>query len=450
MNHQSQRRRIVIMGAAGRDFHNFNVVYRNNPNVEVVAFTAAQIPGIADRRYPASLSGEEYPDGIPILDERDLAGICRSNGVDEVVFAYSDVEHVQVMHKGSIALAAGADFVLLGPKSTMLKAKVPVIAVSAVRTGVGKSQVARWLSQRLKQRGLRVVVIRHPMPYGNLSRQAVQRFVRVADLDAATCTVEEREEYEPHLAIGNVVCAGADYARILDVAEKEADVILWDGGNNDFPFLKPDLHIVLVDPLRAGHETKYYPGEAVLRMADLVIVAKSNSASQSDIDLVSASSRSLAPGAKIISGKSVITLDDPGIVEGKRALVIEDGPTLTHGGMSFGAGYLAAEEAGAREFVDPRASAVGHIAEAFEQYSHIGKVLPALGYSMAQLEDLKTTINRSSADVVVSGTPSDLGHLIEIEKPVVRARYEYAEAEGSQLEQCLQSFLEERGIRAAS
>lgn len=448
MNHQSQRRRILIMGAAGRDFHNFNVVYRNNPDVEVVAFTAAQIPGIADRRYPASLSGAAYPDGIPILDEKDLASICESNRVDEVVFAYSDVEHVQVMHKGSIALAAGADFVLLGPKSTMLEADVPVIAVSAVRTGVGKSQVARWLSQGLKQRGLRVVVIRHPMPYGNLSQQAVQRFVRVADLDAAACTVEEREEYEPHLAIGNVVCAGADYARILDVAEREADVILWDGGNNDFPFLKPNLHIVLVDPLRAGHETRYHPGEAVLRMADLVIVAKSNSASQGEIDLVSESARALVPGAKIIGGNSVVTLDDPGMVEGKRVLVIEDGPTLTHGGMSFGAGYLAATEAGAREFVDPRTSAVGHIAAAFEQYPHIGKVLPALGYSRAQLEDLKTTINRSSADVVVSGTPSDLAHLIDIEKPVVRARYEFAEAGGSQLERCLESFLEERGIRA--
>ena len=438
-------RRLVIMGAAGRDFHNFNVVYRDDPASEIVAFTAAQIPGIADRRYPVSLAGPRYPDGIRILDERDLAEICTREAIDEVVFAYSDVEHAHVMHKASIALAAGADFTLLGPKRTMLEARVPVIAVSAVRTGVGKSQVARWLSRRLKERGLRVVAVRHPMPYGHLERQAVQRFESLGDLDAAQCTVEEREEYEPHLAIGNLVFAGADYARIFEAAEKEADIILWDGGNNDFPFVRPGLHVVLVDPLRPGHETTHHPGEAVLRMADVVIVAKSNSASTAAIQQVTETARAIAPKAEIIRGASIITLDAPDTVRGKRALVIDDGPTLTHGGMGYGAGYLAAVEAGASEIVDPRASAVGHIAAAFKQYPHIGKVLPALGYSQAQLDDLRATINGSRADVVVSGTPSDIARLIAIDKPVVRARYEFAEVGAPRLDQRLDTFLQARG-----
>jgi predicted GTPase len=440
-------RRIVIMGAAGRDFHNFNMVYRDDPASEIVAFTAAQIPGIADRRYPASLAGPRYPKGIPILDERDLAEICEREAIDEVVFAYSDVEHAHVMHKASIALAAGADFTLLGPTRTMLETPVPVIAVSAVRTGVGKSQVARWLSRRLKERGLRVVAVRHPMPYGHLERQAVQRFEHLRDLDAAQCTVEEREEYEPHLAIGNLVFAGADYARIFEAAAKEADIILWDGGNNDFPFVRPDLHVVLVDPLRPGHETTHHPGEAVLRMADVVIVAKCNSASTAAIQQVTETARAIAPGAEIIRGASIITLDAPDAVRGKRVLVIDDGPTLTHGGMGYGAGYLAAVEAGAGEIVDPRASAVGHIAAAFKQYPHIGKVLPALGYSQAQLDDLRATINGSSAEVVVSGTPSDVAHLIAIDKPVVRARYEFAEVDMPRLDQCLDTFLQQRGTR---
>jgi predicted GTPase len=438
-------RRLVIMGAAGRDFHNFNVVYRDDPASEIVAFTAAQIPGIADRRYPVSLAGPRYPDGIRILDERDLAEICTREAIDEVVFAYSDVEHAHVMHKASIALAAGADFTLLGPMRTMLVASVPVIAVSAVRTGAGKSQVARWLSRRLKERGLRVVAVRHPMPYGHLERQAVQRFESLGDLDAAQCTVEEREEYEPHLAIGNLVYAGADYARIFEAAEKEADIILWDGGNNDFPFVRPGLHVVLVDPLRPGHETTHHPGEAVLRMADVVIVAKSNSASTAAIQQVTETARSLAPKAEIIRGASIVTLDEPDTVRGKRALVIDDGPTLTHGGMGYGAGYLAAVEAGASEIVDPRASAVGHIAAAFKQYPHIGKVLPALGYSQAQLDDLRATINGSRADVVVSGTPSDIARLIAIDKPVVRARYEFAEVGAPRLDQRLDTFLQARG-----
>lgn len=420
-------RRIVIMGAAGRDFHNFNMVYRDDPETTVVAFTATQIPGISDRRYPASLAGARYSEGIPICDERDLPEICMREAIDEVVFAYSDVEHAHVMHKASLALASGADFTLLGPKSTMLVAGVPVVAVSAVRTGVGKSQVARWLSRRLKERDLRVVVIRHPMPYGNLERQAVQRFESFADLDAAQCTVEEREEYEPHIAIGNLVFAGADYARILQAAEKEADIILWDGGNNDFPFVRPDLHIVLVDPLRPGHETTHHPGEAVLGMADVVIVAKCNSASTVAVQQAIATARAVAPKAEVTRGASIITLDARDAVRGKSVIVIDDGPTLTHGGMAYGAGYLAAVDAGAAEIVDPRASAVGHIESAFKQYPHIGKVLPALGYSPAQLDDLRATINGSRAQIVVSGTPSDISRLITIEKPVVRVRYDFAE-----------------------
>lgn len=442
-------RRIVIMGAAGRDFHNFNVVYRDDPASEVVAFTAAQIPGIADRRYPVPLAGPRYPTGIPILDERDLAEICKREAIDEVVFAYSDVEHARVMHKASIALAAGADFTLLGPQRTMLEAGVPVIAVSAVRTGVGKSQVARWLSRRLKDRGLRVVAVRHPMPYGNLERQAVQRFRHLTDLDAAQCTVEEREEYEPHLAMGTLVFAGADYARIFEAAENEADIILWDGGNNDFPFARPSLHVVLVDPLRPGHETTHHPGEAVLRMADVVIVAKSNSASAADIQRVTETARSLAPKAEIIRGASLITLDAPDAVRGRRVIVIDDGPTLTHGGMGYGAGYLAAVDAGATEIVDPRSSAVGHIAAVFKQYPHIGKVLPALGYSQAQLDDLRATINGSRADIVVSGTPSDIARLIAIDKPVVRARYEFAELDPPCLDQSLDNFLRSSAKRSS-
>jgi len=442
-----RRRRIVIMGAAGRDFHNFNVVFRDDPQAEVVAFTATQIPGIANRRYPPSLAGTLYPDGIAILDERDLAGICKRHDVDEVVFAYSDVEHAYVMHRASIALAAGADFSLLGPRSTMLAAGLPVIAVSAVRTGVGKSQVSRWISRHLKTRGLRVAVLRHPMPYGNLELQAVQRLAEFADLDTQQCTIEEREEYEPHLAMGNVVYAGADYMRILDAARADADVILWDGGNNDFPFLIPDLHIVLVDPLRPGHETRYHPGEAVLRMADLVIVAKSNSASAADIQAVAESARALAPSADILRGASIITLDAPAAVRGRSAIVVDDGPTLTHGGMAYGAGYLAAVAAGAREIVDPRLSAVGSLAEAFGQYPHLGRVAPALGYSRAQLDDLEATINRAAADVVVSGTPIDIARLVAIDRPVVRARYEFAEVSGNELERRLDAFIDGRGVR---
>ena len=433
------------MGAAGRDFHNFNTVYRDDPTVDVVVFTATQIPGIAGRRYPPALAGSLYPDGIPVHDESDLAELCRARQVDTVVFAYSDIEHAAVMHKAAIAMAAGADFTMLGPRRTMLKAGVPVIAVSAVRTGCGKSQTARYLSRVLRGHGLRVVAIRHPMPYGDLDRQAVQRFASPADLDAANCTVEEREEYEPHIAAGTVVFAGADYARILDAAEAEADVVIWDGGNNDFPFLRPDLHIVLVDPLRPGHETTHHPGETVLRMADIVVVAKSNAASADGIEAVTATARALAPDAEIVRAASVLTPATPERIAGARVVAVDDGPTLTHGGMAYGAGYVAAVDGGAGEIVDPSGFAVGQIAEAFKRYPHLGKVLPALGYSPDQVADLAATINASGADLVVSGTPIDLSHLATIDIPVLRVRYDYADAGGPRLASLVESFLRRRG-----
>ena len=437
-------KRVLIMGAAGRDFHNFNVVFRDDAACEVVAFTATQIPGISGRRYPAALAGELYPDGIAILDEAELSKICRERKVDEVVFAYSDVEHAFVMHKASIVLATGADFDLLGPSRTMLKSRLPVIAICAVRTGVGKSQTARWLAQLLKQAGLKIAVIRHPMPYGDLERQAVQRFASLPDLDAAACTIEEREEYEPHILAGNVVFAGVDYARILRRAEDEADIIIWDGGNNDFPFVQPDLQIVLVDPLRPGHETTHHPGEAVLRTADIVVVAKTNSASEVDIRRVTETARRLAPEAAIARAASIVTLDDPAAVAGKRVLVVDDGPTITHGGMPYGAGYVAAIQAQVAEVIDPRPSAVGDIAEVFRQYPHIGKVLPAMGYSAKELGELQATINGSSAEAVIAGTPSDLSHLMQLDKPVIRARYEFAEVGEPRLSKLVEDFLRAR------
>ncbi|HJZ44139.1 MAG TPA: cyclic 2,3-diphosphoglycerate synthase [Hyphomicrobiaceae bacterium] len=450
MSSSGKRKRVLIMGAAGRDFHNFNVAFRDDPGCEVVAFTAAQIPGISGRRYPAALAGDRYPDGIAILEETQLADVCREKKVDEVVFAYSDVEHAFVMHKASIALAAGADFTLLGPKRTMLTSRLPVIAICAVRTGVGKSQTARWLARLLKERGLRVAAIRHPMPYGDLERQAVQRFARFADLDAAQCTIEEREEYEPHIRAGNTVFAGVDYARILALAETESDIIVWDGGNNDFSFVQPDLHIVLVDPLRPGHETTHHPGEAVLRTADIVVVAKTNSASAADIHSVTEAARRLAPKATVVRAASIVTLDDPAAVAGKSVLVVDDGPTITHGGMAYGAGYVAASQAGVKEIVDPRLSAVGDIAEVFRQYPHIGKVLPAMGYSAKELGQLQATINGSSADAVIGGTPSDLAHLMRLDKPVVRARYEFAEVGEPRLSGLVEDFLRSRGILKGS
>jgi predicted GTPase len=442
--------RVVIVGAAGRDFHDFNVVYRDDPRFEVVAFTAAQIPDIAGRRYPPALAGPRYPDGIPIFPESELEDVCRRRGVGLVVFAYSDVPHAHVMHVASRALATGADFTLLGPDQTMLRASVPVIAVSAVRTGCGKSQTARWIARRLRDRGLRVAVVRHPMPYGDLERQAVQRFAARADLDAARCTVEEREEYEPHLAAGNVVYAGVDYARIVALAEGEADVVVWDGGNNDFPFLRPDLHLVLVDPLRPGHETGHHPGEAVLRMADVIVIAKTNAAPAADVQRVAAAAQRMNPRAAIVRAASPVRLDDPAAVRGKRVVVVEDGPSTTHGGMPHGAGYVAAIEGGAAEIVHPRAYAAPEIAALYVEYPHLGPVLPAMGYSAAQLDALARSIDAVPADVVVSGTPVDLAALARIAKPVVRARYEFAEAEAPGLGGEIDRFLERRTLAAVS
>jgi len=441
MSGKAKARQVVVMGAAGRDFHNFNVAYRDDPAVQVLAFTATQIPEIAGRCYPPSLAGKRYPQGIPIMDETELESLCRERHVDEVVFAYSDVGHAWVMHRASIALAAGADFVLLGPKRTMLKAGVPVIATSAVRTGCGKSQTTRWLSRLLNRHGLKAAVIRHPMPYGDLARQAVQRFACRADLDAAHCTIEEREEYEPHLAAGNVVYAGVDYAQIVMRAEQEADVILWDGGNNDFPFLSPDLHIVLVDPLRPGNEDSHHPGEAVLRMADVIVVAKVNSASDSSVQQVTEAARAINATAPIVRAMSPVTAENPELIRGKRVLVVEDGPSVTHGGMPYGAGYVAAVAAQAAEIVDPRADAVGEIADIYAQYPHIGAVLPAVGYHPSQLESLRATINAVAADVVVVATPCDLPALIVIDKPVVLVRYEFAEAGEPGLRALVEGFL---------
>lgn len=439
--------RIIIMGAAGRDFHNFNVAFRDDPASEVVAFTAAQIPGIDARRYPAELAGPRYPNGIPILAENQLAELILHERIGQVVFAYSDVSHAHVMHQASIALAAGADFALLGPDRTMLKSKRPVIAVCAVRTGVGKSQVSRYLSRLIRQRGLSVAVVRHPMPYGDLARQAVQRFESLEDLDRAQCTVEEREEYEPHIAWGNTVHTGVDYGRILQRIESEADIILWDGGNNDFPFYRPDLSIVLVDPMRAGHETNYHPGEATLRMADVVLVAKTNSASSADIAKVIESAGNAAPHATIVRGASRVVLDGSAGIQGKRVLIVEDGPTITHGGMAYGAGFVAARAAGA-DIVDPRPSARGRIAEIFAGYPHIGNVVPAMGYSERELADLKATIETASVDAVVAGTPCDLGRLIATTTPIVRARYEFEDVDTPFLSGIIIDFLKQHGLIA--
>lgn len=443
---QSRRIRTVIAGAAGREFHNFNVVYRDDPAIDVVAFTAAQIPGIAGRRYPASLAGALYPEGIPIVDEAALESLVRERAVRQVVFAYSDVSDAQLMHVASRALAAGANFVLLGPGDTMLEAAVPVIAVSAVRTGCGKSQTVRYLASRLRARGLRAAVIRHPMPYGDLERQAVQRFASSAELDAAQCTIEEREEYEPHIAAGSVVHVGVDTARVAARAALEADLILWDGGNNDFPFLRPDLQIVLVDALRPGHEALYHPGETVLRMADVVVIAKTDAASPAQVREAAEGAMRINPRARLVRAASPVRLDDPGLVAGKRVLVVEDGPSLTHGGMPWGAGYVAAKAAGAAQIIDPRLSAAPGIAALYRDYPHIGPVLPAMGYSPAQLLSLKQTIEHSAAEVVVTGTPIDLRALVDAGKTIVRARYDYAEVDAPGLWGEVETFLAGRGV----
>ena len=450
MGNSGRRTGIVIMGAAGRDFHNFNVVYRDDPACEVLAFTAAQIPGIAGRRYPSSLAGKLYPQGIPIVAEDELESLIRAQRADLVVFAYSDLSHAEVMHHASRALAAGADFAMLGPARTMTPAAVPVIAVSAVRTGCGKSPMTRWLARELRGRGARLGVMRHPMPYGDLARMSVQRFASREDLERAACTIEEREEYEPHLAAGNVVYAGVDTERVVALAESECELILWDGGNNDFPFVRPDLHFVLVDPLRPGHETAHHPGETVLRMADAIVVTKTDAAAPDAVERVIENARRANPKACVFRSTMPIRLDDPAALAGRRALVVEDGPTITHGGMPHGAGYVAAIRAGAALIVDPRASAPAEITAVFAQYPHIGPVLPAMGYSPSQLEALRQTINAAAAEVVVAATPADLAALIDIDKPVVRARYEFAEVETPGIAALLDRFLERCPVRSIS
>jgi predicted GTPase len=419
--------RVVIMGAGGRDFHDFNTVFREDPSVRVVAFTAAQIPGIAGRVYPPSLAGALYPQGIPIRPEADLAAIVRSEGVDTVLLSYSDLSHVDVMHKASLALAAGADFGLLGPRATMLEASRPVVAVTAVRTGSGKSPTSRRVGSLLLEAGLRVGVVRHPMPYGDLEAMRVQRFATLDDIDDAHPTLEEREEYEESVALGMTVYAGVDYAAVLELAQAESDVLVWDGGNNDLPFFRPDVHIVVLDPLRAGDELAYHPGEANLRLADVVVVNKVDSAERDAMAKVLASIEAVNPSATVVMARSPVKLDPGPSLRGRRVLVVEDGPTLTHGGMAFGAGTVAALREGASELVDPRPSARGTIAAAFAEYPHLGRVLPALGYSEAMLRDLEATIAATDADVVVTGTPVDLDRLIEIRHPLRRARYELHE-----------------------
>jgi predicted GTPase len=437
------RRRVVIAGAAGRDFHNFNVVYRGREDYEVVAFTATQIPNIDGRQYPPELAGELYPEGIPIRPEAELAELIREHEVDEVVFAYSDVTHEHVMHIASTALAAGASYRLLSPAETMLTSSKPAVAVCAVRTGSGKSQTTRHIAGLLRQDGKRVAVLRHPMPYGDLTKQAVQRFADYADLDAADCTIEEREEYEPHLAEGNLVFAGIDYAAILDQAEQEADVILWDGGNNDTPFVKPNLHVVVVDPHRPGHELRYHPGETNLRMADVCVVNKVDTAPREGIETVLASIRWANPEAEIVQAASPITVEENGVqIEGKRVLAIEDGPTLTHGDMHFGAAVLAAKSHGAASLVDPRPFAVGSIAKTLEAYPHVTELLPAMGYGREQMDELKETIARSDADVVLIGTPIDLRRIIDFDKPALRVTYRLQEVG----EPTLAGLMTERGL----
>ena len=435
------KKRVVILGAAGRDFHNFNLFFRDNPEYEVAAFTATQIPNIEGRLYPPALAGELYPQGIPILPEDDLEQIIREQDIDVAVFAYSDVSHEYVMHLASRAAAAGADFWLLGAKSTMLTSSKPVVAITAARTGCGKSQTTRHVTDILRAMGKKVVVVRHPMPYGDLAKQAVQRFATYDDLDKHDCTIEEREEYEPHLDRGLVVYAGVDYEAILRQAEQEADIVLWDGGNNDLSFFKPDLQITVVDPHRPGHEMRYWPGEANVRMADVIVINKIDTADFENVQTVRRSIEKLNPDAVVVDAASPIFVDDPGAIRGKRVLVVEDGPTLTHGGMAYGAGVIAAKRFGAAEIIDPRPWAVDSIAATYAKYPGTGPILPAMGYGETQLRDLEATINQVPCDLVIVGTPIDLARIIDIKHPSQRVRYELEPIGQPTLEEILKARL---------
>lgn len=437
-----ERKRVVIMGAAGRDFHNFNCLFRDAEDYQVVAFTATQIPDIEGRIYPAELAGSLYPDGVPIRPEEELEQIIRDQNVDEVWFSYSDVHHTYVMDKGSRVIGWGPHFGICSATRTMLDSGKPVIAVTAVRTGVGKSQTTRYLSRILGNLGKRVVAVRHPMPYGDLSRQACQRFETYDDLDRYDCTIEEREEYEPHIANGFVVYSGVDYHRILKRAEEEADIIVWDGGNNDTPFFKPDLHITLVDPHRPGHELTYYPGETNFLLADLLIVNKVQTAEPENVARVLDNCRRHNPNALLVQCRSKIVVDQPELIRGKRALVVEDGPTLTHGGMSYGAGWFAAKEAGAAEIIDPRPFAVGSIKATYEKYPNAEKILPAMGYGETQIKELEATINAADAEVVVEGTPIELRRIVSVDKPIANVSYELEELEPGVIEKAVRAVLE--------
>jgi predicted GTPase len=433
-------KKVIIMGAAGRDFHNFNVYFRNNPAYRVVAFTATQIPDIEGRKYPAELAGKLYPKGIPIVAEAELDRLISEHKVDDVHFAYSDVPHEYVMNKASQVMARGANFVLLGPDDTMIKSRKPVVSVCAVRTGSGKSQTSRKVALLLQAKGRKVAAIRHPMPYGDLVKQRVQRYATYSDLDKYECTIEEREEYEPHIDQGIIVYAGVDYGAILRQAEKEADVILWDGGNNDFSFYKSDLEIVVADPHRAGHELRYHPGETNFRRAQVIVINKMDTAPQDQVDIILANVKKFNPKAKVIRANSKLTVEDSGAIAGKRVLVIEDGPTLTHGGMKFGAGIVAAQKYGAAEIIDPRPYAVGSIKTTFEKYSHLDKVLPAMGYGEKQTQELDETIDRIDCDLIVSGTPIDLKRVITPNKRILRVRYELEEIGTPTLKDVLKGF----------
>jgi len=430
------------MGAAGRDFHNFNVYFRENKDYTVVAFTATQIPDIAGRKYPPELSGDLYPKGIPIYPEEDITKLIKENDIDEVVFAYSDLPYSYVMNRSALVNAAGADFILMGTNSTMLKSKKPVIAVCAVRTGCGKSQVSRQIFEILRKKGHRVASIRHPMPYDqDLVMQTCQRFASYDDLDKYNCTIEEREEYEPYIDMGGVIFSGVDYEKILREAEKEADIVIWDGGNNDFSFIKPDLLITIADPHRPGHEVSYYPGELNARSADIVIINKVNTAKTEDIEKVRQSIQKINPNAQIIDGISAVIAEDKNMISGKKVLVIEDGPTVTHGSMPYGAGTVAAENAGAQEIIDPRGFAVGSITDTFNKYTHLTKVLPAMGYGKKQIKELEQTINNTDCDIVVSGTPIDITRVLKSSKPIVRVKYSVGKETAEKLDEIIDIFI---------